>query len=258
LTRNPNPKSLAAARLAQALGIPIMTSGMYNALNWALIGATVLALLLAVAYLVAAIWGWWGPHRKRRLATFAIFLVAFPVLATTQRALFFRVFGPSVRREQELRRTEYADVASFVGVGDAAPAFRLTDTNGVEFALDAQRGNVVLVNFFATWCAPCLHELPHLQRIWDENRGNGKFAMIVIGREETNEAVAEFQSKHGYSFPMAADPERSVYSLYAKELIPRTYLVSPDGKIRFTSTGFYEEEMARLQRELDKQLRLTR
>ena len=98
-------------------------------------------------------------------------------------------------------------------------------------------------------------ELPHVQKLWDKYQDNTKFALIVIGREETDEAVAAFRSKHGYTFPMAPDPQRSVYSRYAKELIPRTYLVSGDGRISFTLTGFYEEELATLEREIAEQLR---
>jgi hypothetical protein len=57
---------------------------------------------------------------------------------------------------------------------------------------------------------------------------------------------------------MAADPERVVYSLFATELIPRTYLIGPDGKACFVTTGFYEGELAELKAEVAEQLRLAR
>lgn len=214
---------------------------------------------IAGAVILAAIAVLRGKGRRKRPLLGAICcIVTFVVLAIANYALIFLVQLPSLAREAESQRQERIDAVSFVHVGDPAPSFTITDTNGAEFVLDDLRGKVVLVNFFATWCGPCLQELPHVQKLWDDNRDNGDFALIVIGREETNESVTAFQSKHGYSFPMASDPERSVYSLYAKELIPRTYLVSPDGKICFASTGFYEEDTAKLQRELAKQLRSTR
>ena len=235
-----------------------MSPNTYNALTSILLGGSLVTLVLAVGFLVAAIVGWRGPRRKQRLVRFAIFLGAFPVLVAAQQALLWGVFLPSLGREAERQRRDRVDSVSFAHIGDSAPSFSVTDTNGEEFVLDDLRGKVVLVNFFATWCGPCLQELPHVQKLWDDNGDNGDFALIVIGREETNDSVMAFQSQHGYTFPMASDPERSVYSLYAKELIPRTYLVSRDGKICFASTGFYEEDLAKLEKELAKQLRSNR
>ena len=114
---------------------------------------------------------------------------------------------------------------------------------------------MVLINFFATWCGPCLKELPHVQEIWDTHRENSQFALIVIGREKTMDAIIEFRLKYGYTFQMAPDPERTDYSLYAKELIPRTYLVGTDGQICFASAGFDENDLTRLKAEVVKQLR---
>jgi peroxiredoxin len=232
--------------------------------NWlplqsALQAGAFIALALAIVFLVAAIAGWRGPFRTRRLARFALCLGAVPFFPLTHAAILYGVVFPYEARQAERRKQERVDAVSFVNVHEAAPSFSITDTSGVEFVLADLRGKVVLVTFFATWCGPCLLELPHVQKLWDDNRENDDFVLIAIaiGREDTNESVAAFQSKHGYTFPMASDPQRASYSLFAAELIPRTYLVSRDGTICFTSTGFYEEESARLQRELAKQLRST-
>jgi peroxiredoxin len=211
----------------------------------------------AVVFVVIAVVGGKG-RRKRPLFAAIGCLATALVMATANYALIFLVQLPSLALEQQREHQDRIDAVSFVHAGDPAPSFRLTDTNGHEFDSDNQRGKVVMVSFFATWCGPCLQEFPHLQKLWDNNRDNADFGMIVIGREETNESVSAFQLEHGYSFPMASDPDRSVYSLYAKELIPRTYLLSPDGIICFASTGFYEEDMTNLQAELAKQLRSTR
>jgi peroxiredoxin len=224
----------------------------------ALQGAGLIAAVVAVGYLAAAILGWRGPNRKRRLIRFALFLVAIPICMGIHVALLHGVVLPSIARNADKARQARIDDVSIVQIGDAAPSFTVTDTNGDQFNLGDLRGKVALVNFFATWCGSCLKELPHLQKLWDDNRDNGDFALIVIGREETNESVTAFRSKNGYTFPVASDPERAIYSLFATELIPRTYLVSSEGRICFTSTGFYEEDMARLQKELAKQLQSSR
>jgi peroxiredoxin len=220
----------------------------------------VLAMLaLAGAVILAAIALFRGKGRRKRPLLGAVgCLAAFVALGAANYAVVFLVALPGIAREIERQRHERAEAVSVVHVGEPAPSFAITDTNGAEFVLDDRSGKVVLVIFFATWCGPCLKELPHVQKLWNDYRDNDGFALIVVGREETKESLMAFRSKHGYSFPMASDPERSVYSLFAKELIPRTYLVSPDGKICFASTGFYEDDLRQLQAELAKQLRSTR
>ena len=85
--------------------------------------------------------------------------------------------------------------------------------------------------------------------------------MIVIGRDETQPSVDAFQSKYGYSFPMAIDPGGTAFNKFAKEGIPRTYLISPDGAILFQSIGFaddndvYKRELDTLHRTIREALR---
>lgn len=228
----------------------------YNALTSILLVGSLVAVVIAISYLIAAIVGWRGQHRSSRLVRFGLFLLAFPLLVATQQALLWYVFLPSLGDKSDHERQNRIDSVSYVGVGDEAPSFLLTDSDGQQFFLEQQRGKIVLVNFFATWCGPCMQELPHVQKLWDANRENAGFALIVIGREETDESITRFRMEHSYSFPMAADPDRSAYSLYAKELIPRTYLIARDGKICFASTGFYDGGAEKLELELAKQLRM--
>ena len=235
-----------------------MSIDTYLPMQTALQAGALIAIVLAALYLVLALAGWRGPHQEKRLVRFAFCLLAAPVFLLIHVVLLNGLVFPYEARQQQLLQQERANEASFVHVGDPAPSFSVVDTTGAEIDLQELRGTVVLVNFFATWCGPCLEELPHLQKLWEEFSENDNFEMIVIGREETHESVIEFQSTHGYTFPMAPDPERTSYSLFAKELIPRTYLVSKDGTICFATAGFYEEDAIRLESELAKQLRLTR
>jgi thiol-disulfide isomerase/thioredoxin len=221
---------------------------------WVLIGATVLSMLLAVTFFSAAIWGWRGPHRMRRLIALVICLAAVPALAGLQRLYFFRIYYAARQSERAARRAERAETGSLVHIGDLAPSFRLTDTTGREFSLDAHRGKAVLMNFFATWCEPCLMELPHLERLYRRHEANPRFAMIVIGRKESNDVVNAFRLESEYPFPMAADQDGSVVAQYATESIPRSYLVSSEGRIVFASVGFDLDDLAKLAAELMRQL----
>jgi hypothetical protein len=78
--------------------------------------------------------------------------------------------------------------------------------------------------------------------------------MLIIGREETTESVIDYRDKNGFSFPIAADPDRAVYSLFARESIPRTVVVSPGGRIAYSKAGFYEDDLDELKAVLREQL----
>lgn len=139
-------------------------------------------------------------------------------------------------------------------VGDPAPDFSVATADGDRFSLKDAKGDVILINFFATWCGPCRLELPHLEHIWAEKKDNESFRLLVIGREESIESVREFRDKNGFSFPIAADPDRAVYSLFAKESIPRTLVVSPDGFVVYSNLGFDEDDFDELNAVLEAQL----
>lgn len=222
------------------------------------LGLITVALLVLILLLVRVLSGWRGPQRKRRLVQLGIGMGMFLSLSVAHFGLIWGLMLPAMGRESnrinaELRR-ERNESNSLVSVGESAPSFSVTDTEGRRFDLQEQRGKVVLINFFATWCGPCMEELPHLQKMTDELRANQDFVLIVIGREETPEKVADFRRKREYRFRMAADEDRSVFAKYAKESIPRNYLISRTGKIVFASAGMYEEELVKLRNEIDRQL----
>lgn len=79
--------------------------------------------------------------------------------------------------------------------------------------------------------------------------------MLVIGREESNDSLKAFKQKNGFTFPMASDPDRSVFSKFATQAIPRTYLLSRDGTIIYQCTGCYEDvEIPKLKKLINKEL----
>jgi peroxiredoxin len=157
-----------------------------------------------------------------------------------------------------LRQTTFADdeaKSTLVKVGDNAPDFTCQTLSGDEFSLSMQKGKVVLVNFFATWCGPCLAELPHVEKEVFRKYGDRKdFALIVIGREHTAQELDKFKKEKGLSFPMAADPKRGIYSKYAKEYIPRNFVVGKDGKIKWVSVGYSESDFQKLIRKIEDEL----
>ena len=140
--------------------------------------------------------------------------------------------------------------------GQQAPEFQVTTTDGKTWNLKDMRGKVVVLNFFATWCPPCRQELPHLQsELWNKRKSDSRWTMLSVGREHTVEQLKAFQEKEKFTFPMAADPERGAYSLYAEKMIPRTYVIDPKGKIVFQSIGFEEGDLGRIEAAIEGALK---
>jgi peroxiredoxin len=143
---------------------------------------------------------------------------------------------------------------NLVEVGQIAPDFTVKTLDGGTFRLSANRGKVVLVNWFATWCGPCIKEMPHLQKeVWERFRGED-FAMVSIAREETLQVVQPFVAKHKATWPFALDPEREAFASYAEAFIPRNYVIDRDGKVLFQSQGYEPEEFAEMVRVIAKAL----
>lgn len=139
--------------------------------------------------------------------------------------------------------------------GQLLPPFHVTDISGKEFSLNALKGKVVLLNFWATWCAPCRQEMPRLQKeIWLKYQTSPKFAMIAIAREQTRNEIDDFREQSGFTFPMAPDPKRSTYKLFADAGIPRSYVISPTGKILFQTEGYCPADFDQMEHLVQQQL----
>lgn len=134
--------------------------------------------------------------------------------------------------------------ATLTHVGDTAPDFTVTRLDGSTFTLSDLRGKVVLVNWWATWCPPCVEEMPLLQSlVWDRFQ-DADFAMVAVSRAETSDVVEPWIAEKGFTFPVAIDPDRTSYAKYASAYIPRSYVIGPDGRILFQSQGYEEAEFA--------------
>jgi peroxiredoxin len=143
---------------------------------------------------------------------------------------------------------------NLVHPADLAPTFRLDTVRGEAFDLADQRGKVVLVNFFATWCPPCQEEMPHLKtRVWEAFAGED-FAMVSVAREEAADVVAPFMEKYGAAWPFALDVERTAFARYAEAFIPRNYVLDREGRVVFEGSGFEEDEFAHMVETIAREL----
>jgi thiol-disulfide isomerase/thioredoxin len=151
---------------------------------------------------------------------------------------------------------QQADQSTFTKVGDTAPTFDFSLSKTQTANLKDYHGKLVMLNFFATWCPPCRMELPRVEKeIWGKYKDNPKFALFVFGREEAWDVVLPFKTKFNYTFAILPDVSRKIFSLYAKEFIPRNVIIDENGKIIYQSMGYSEEEFNKLLALLDEKLK---
>ncbi len=117
-------------------------------------------------------------------------------------------------------------------IPEHAPAFSLPDRDGVAHTLDELAGRPVLINFWATWCPPCLDEMPALQRMIAA-LGDTDLAVVAISLDESWEPVGPVleQTGFGEGALLLLDPDRAVAQSYGTFKVPETYLIARDGRI---------------------------
>jgi peroxiredoxin len=130
-------------------------------------------------------------------------------------------------------------IISYTKIGDQIPQFSVKDTDDKQFDISELKGKLLFINFWATWCVPCLEEMPTFEsQIWQKYRDSPNFRMLAIARQETKEIITPFKKDLKLTFPIAADPDREIYKLFGNNGIPRSYVVGTNGKIIYQLVGF--------------------
>ena len=131
-----------------------------------------------------------------------------------------------------------------VKVGEMAPDFTVTLTDGKQVNLSTLRGKVVMLQFTASWCGVCRKEMPFIEKdIWLKHKNNPNFALIGIDRDEPLDKVLAFAKATGVTYPLGLDPGADIFAKYALRysVITRNVLIDRDGKI-VKLTRLYNEE----------------
>ena len=105
--------------------------------------------------------------------------------------------------------------------------------------LAEQRGRVVMVNFWATWCGPCRQEMPHLNKLYDKYRDSG-FVLLGVNIDDNASKATDLATKLGLRFPVLLDTDKTVTRLYDMGSMPATVLIDREGKVRHLHRGYRE------------------
>jgi thiol-disulfide isomerase/thioredoxin len=120
--------------------------------------------------------------------------------------------------------------------GGATPPLALSGLDGRAHRLDAYRGNVVIVNFWATWCEPCRDEMPSM-RLLKESLAGMPFEVLAVNLGEPETRIRSFLEKVPVNFPVLLDSDSSASKAWRARLLPATFIVGPNGAIRYSHLG---------------------
>lgn len=124
--------------------------------------------------------------------------------------------------------TEKEDDIWSLGPGDPCPHFSVTLTDGTELTTASLEGKRTMIVFFDTSCPDCREELPVIQAVYERTlEAEANTAVICISRGEPEESVLPYWHTHGFTVPCSAQPDRTVYNMFASSVIPRIYTVGP-------------------------------
>jgi peroxiredoxin len=120
--------------------------------------------------------------------------------------------------------------------GVVTPPLELDDLDGKTHRLADYRGKVVLVNFWATWCAPCRDEMPSIERLRNA-LGGRPFAVLAVNVGETERKAREFLEKMPLGFTILLDPGMQVSRAWGARVLPASFVLGPNGAIRYNYFG---------------------
>jgi cytochrome c biogenesis protein CcmG, thiol:disulfide interchange protein DsbE len=147
----------------------------------------------------------------------------------------------------------WASPSSALDAGTKLPEIGLTDLSGKSVTAASLAGKVVIVDFWATWCAPCREELPMLDKLYQKYRAQG---LVVVGVSVDKDAdnIRKFLGKLPLSFPITHDAEHQVSGRYQPPRMPSSYIVDKKGIVRFVHGGYRAQDAAEFESQIQRLL----
>jgi cytochrome c biogenesis protein CcmG/thiol:disulfide interchange protein DsbE len=116
-------------------------------------------------------------------------------------------------------------------IGELAPAAAGTTIDGEEVSIDDHRGRWVMLNFFGSWCTPCLEEHPELNAFDVAHQAEGDAVLMSVTFDDKADKAREFFDEHGGDWPVIDDPENSIGVAYGVAQVPETFVIAPNGVV---------------------------
>jgi peroxiredoxin len=113
----------------------------------------------------------------------------------------------------------------------AAPNLGVADRSGATIDLSKLEGKLAIIHFWATWCPPCVEEIPALSRFWERYRGRNDVALYAISVDKDWKTIDAFTAKNPNSLPLFIDPSAATAKRFGTIQYPETYIVNPKGRV---------------------------
>ena len=117
-----------------------------------------------------------------------------------------------------------------------APPLDLPDLDGRRYRLSELRGQVVVVNFWATWCPPCREEMPSMQRVWEQVQGQG-ILILAVNVGEDQDTIFQFTANYPVEFPLLLDRDAGVTEAWPVIGLPTSFVVDAEGRLAYRAIG---------------------
>jgi peroxiredoxin len=117
-----------------------------------------------------------------------------------------------------------------------ADDFTVASPGGGSFHLAGHRGKVVMVNFWATWCPPCLEEMPAMERLYRRHKDAG-FTLVAVSVDTDPKKVTPFVTEHRLTMPIGLDPRMELANTYGVRALPSSFVIGPDGQLAALAIG---------------------
>lgn len=152
--------------------------------------------------------------------------------------LLIAIFSSNIFTYQASGETDFIESLSLIRIDENIKVqnFALTDLDGNEVHLENYLGKVIFLNFWTTWCPPCLVEMPSMEKLYGEFK-NRDFIILAVDMQEDPETVRKFKDKFKLSFPILLDIEGVVASYYGVKGIPATYFIDREGYLYAAAMG---------------------
>ncbi len=133
----------------------------------------------------------------------------------------------------------------------AAYDFTLTGLDGSTLDFETLKGKVIFINMWATWCAPCVAEMPSIKEMYSHYKDNPDVVFVMISFDKTAEKAGKFVKKKGYDMPVYFPNETQIPKVYESKGIPTTYVIDKEGYIVYRKVGMANYESKSFAKMLD-------
>lgn len=143
---------------------------------------------------------------------------------------------------------------NYLEKGDQVNNFTFQTINGEKISLDDLKGKVVYINFFATWCKPCIKELALMEKHLLNDIEDDDFFFIALGRGHTAEELQKFKDDKAYNFLIGTDTDKSLFKRFSEKGIPLNVIIDKNGKLIYKENGFSIAGFKKIKRKIKRQL----